>query len=91
MQRENPFRELKIVCSEWNVDFEARGKSQRWAWRNKQGQVTRNPIQLEQRVGRQRIGSERWGASTESNPLLFLCPSDWESVGNAGEISWPNR
>lgn len=28
MQRENTFRELKIVHSGWNMEFEARGKKE---------------------------------------------------------------
>ena len=42
--------------------------------------------------GHWEMGDRVWwsGESTDSDPLLLLCHSDWDCPGNARENSWPN-
>lgn len=73
-RRECTFRELKNVHSEWSMEFEAGNREvKRWAWRNKQGQVTRGHVDLWGRKGCREVedGSEGGGGSAESNPQLL--------------------
>lgn len=70
-RRESTFRELKNVHSEWSMEFEAGNREvKRWAWRNKQGQVTRGHVDPWGRKGCREVEDGSGGGEGPLNPIL---------------------